>query len=141
MIANRGEDAAVLAVAAGAACLLLAAACSGGSSGDSSAGVAARDSSEGSSREPAGDTAGGAAPGKSGEGTTRVDPAVVTAQSEHMARNAMLALKVKSIGNAAAAVRSISATHDGVVKSMNERGTSPRISTATSTIQSSRSKP
>ena len=127
MIANRLFRRTTAAVAAGAACLLLAAACSGGSSGDSSSGVAARDSSGGGIREPAGDNAGGAATGKSGEGSTRVDPAVVTAQSEHMARNAMLALKVKSIGNAAAAVRSISATHDGVVLSENIGGSNGEI--------------
>ena len=127
MIANRLFRRTTTGVAAGAACLLLAAACSAGSSGDSSAGSAQRDSSAGSVREPAGDTAGGAGTAKSGEGTSRVDPAVVTAQSEHMARNAMLALKVKSIGNAAASVRAISATHGGVVLSENIGGSNGEI--------------
>jgi hypothetical protein len=128
MIANRQFRRTTAAVAAVAACLLLAAACSGGSSGDSSAGDAARDVASGSAREPATDGA-GADPGKANENGTRVDPAVVSAQtqSEHIARNAMLALKVKAIGNAAASVRAISATHGGMVLSENIGSTSGEI--------------
>lgn len=109
------------ALAAGAAALLLAAACSG-SGGDSSSAGAARDSAGAEAQPPgaAQDRPGGTAKGGSGTGSAgRVDPAVVAAQSEYLARSAMLALEVKSISAAAASVRSISAANDGIVLSEN----------------------
>ena len=122
MIGDRRPRSARLLLAVGAlSLLLLNAACSSGS--DSQRGgaepaigapPAQRDSSGGDER--AGDKG---APGAGGGPVTSVDPAVVARQSERLVRSALLALEVKSIGGAAAAVRSVSAAHGGLVLSEN----------------------
>jgi hypothetical protein len=121
MNVNRHLRRTTAALVAGAAALLLAASCSGSGSGSGdSAEPAARGSAGAEAQPPSAgqDRSGGAAKGGPGTGSVgRVDPAVVTAQSEYLARSAMLALKVKSISAAAASVRSISAANDGIVLS------------------------
>jgi hypothetical protein len=115
------------ALAAGAAALLLAAACSG-AGGDSSE-PAARNNAGSEAQPPSAgqDRSAGAKGGSDTGSVGRVDPAAVTAQSDYLARSAMLALKVKSIAAAAASVRSISTAHDGVVlsESIGDGGETP----------------
>lgn len=115
------------ALAAGAAALLLAAACSG--AGSDSSEPAARNNAGSEAKPPSAgqDRSGGAKGGSDTGSVGRVDPAAVTAQSEYLARSAMLALKVKSIAAAAASVRSISTAHDGVVlsESIGDGGETP----------------
>jgi uncharacterized protein DUF4349 len=118
------------ACAAAAACAVLVAACSGGaSSSGSDAAVGSPAQSGGASRDVASEggqyATDGAKGGRSGSGA--VDPAVLAAQSEHMIRSAMLALTVKSIAGAAASVRSVSASHGGIVLSENIGGSGGEI--------------
>ena len=128
MNVNRHLRRTTAALVAGAAALLLASACSGSGS-DSSTGAVARDSAGSEAQPPSAgqDRSGGAKGGSDNGSFGRVDPAAVTAQSEYLARSAMLALKVKSIAAAAASVRSISAAHDGVVlsESIGDGGETP----------------
>jgi hypothetical protein len=123
MNVNRHLRRTTAALAAGAAALLLAAACSGSGS-DSSAG-AARDSAGTEAKPPSAgqDRSGSTAKGGSDTGSAdRVDPAVVAAQTDYLARSASLAIEVKSIAGAAASVRSISTANDGIVLSENIGG-------------------
>lgn len=117
------------AFAAAAACAVLVAACSGDtSSSGSDAAAGATAQSGGASRDVASEgqyATDDAKGGRSGSGA--VDPAVLAAQSEHMIRSAMLALTVKSISGAAASVRSVSASHGGIVLSENIGGSRGEI--------------
>jgi hypothetical protein len=128
MNVNRHLRRTAAAIVAGAAALLLASACSGSSS-DSSAGTVARDGAGTEAQPPSAgqDRSGGARGGSDTGSVGRVDPAAVTAQTEYLARSAMLAVKVKSIAAAAASVRSISAAHEGVVlsESIGDGGETP----------------
>jgi hypothetical protein len=125
---NRHLHRTTAALVAAAAALLLASACSGSTS-DSAGGAVDRDSAGSQAQPPSAEQdRSGSAKGGSDKGSFgRVDPAAVTAQSEYLARSAMLALKVKSIAAAAASVRSISAAHDGVVlsESIGDGGETP----------------
>ena len=128
MNVNRHLRRTTAALVAGAAALLLASACSGSGS-DSSTGAVARDSAGSEAQPPSAgqDRSGGAKGGPDNGSFGRVDPAAVTAQSEYLARSAVLALKVKSIAAAAASVRSISTAHDGVIlsESIGDGGETP----------------
>lgn len=118
MIANRLFRRTAGVLAAGAAALVLVSACSAGSSDTSSGSAGAPQPNQNGST--ARDSAGKEAkPG----GSQAIDPAALAAPSDYMVRSAMLALRVKSIASAAAAVRSISASFDGLVLSENIGGT------------------
>lgn len=113
-------------LAAAAASAVLLAACSGGGS-DSSGGEpavgSAPDQGGSVSRDSGGKTQEGSGnAAKPGQADSAVDPARLTAVTEHMIRSARLALTVKSIASAAASVRSISAANQGVVLSENIGG-------------------
>jgi hypothetical protein len=117
------------ALAAAAACAVLVTACSGtaGNSGSDAAGGSTVESG-GAPRDAAPEgkyATDGSATRRSGAGA--VDPAVLAAQSEHMVRSAMLALTVKNIAGAAASVRSVSASHGGIVLSENIGGSGGEI--------------
>lgn len=111
------------------------AACSGNSSGDSSNGSPGGSSGgsaveEDSSGQPGivsrdasgapddGTPANGPASGPA-KGPGSVDPAVLTAPGSTLARRATVALKVKSLAQTVAAVRSLSVASDGVVLAEN----------------------
>ena len=116
---------ALLAVAAASAVLL--AACSGGGSDSSGGGEpavgSAPDQGGSVSRDSSGKTQEGSGnAAKPGQADSAVDPARLTAVTEHMIRSARLALTVKGIASAAASVRSISAANQGVVLSENIGG-------------------
>lgn len=124
MIANRLFRRTAGVLAAGAAALVLVSACSAGSDTSS----AGRDTSSGSAGAPQPNQDGSTARDSAGKeakpgGSPAVDPAALAAPSDYMVRSAMLALRVKSIASAAAAVRSISASYDGLVLSENIGGT------------------
>jgi hypothetical protein len=104
-----------------AALLAGTAACGGGSDNGTSSGSAAGGA-------PNSARSGGAAELKSGTGAgtdaAKVAPVVVTPSSQYLARRAQLSLKVKSIAQAAAAVRSASAAAGGLILAENIGGSS-----------------
>lgn len=105
-----------------AALLAGTAACGGGSDNGTSSGSAAGGAPS-SAR-----SGGGAAELKSGTGAgtdaAKVAPVVVTPSSQYLARRAQLSLKVKSIAQGAAAVRSASAAAGGLILAENIGGSS-----------------
>ncbi|HEY7721129.1 MAG TPA: DUF4349 domain-containing protein [Pedococcus sp.] len=117
-------------LAAAAASAVLLSACSGGGSdsGGETAAGSAPDQGGSVSRDAGGDVREGsgtaAKPAQPGQPGGTVDPARLTAVTEHMVRSARLALTVKSIAAAASSVRSISAANQGIVLSENIGGSS-----------------
>ncbi|HEY7718161.1 MAG TPA: DUF4349 domain-containing protein [Pedococcus sp.] len=131
----------ILTVAAAAALIGLTG-CAGGDSGSGDNAASAQGGAPAQSgaepASPGGFSRDGSAEGGSGQGGTdaggkaspgsgAVDPARLAAPSDYLVRNAMLALRVKSISAAAGQVRAVSAAHGGMVLSENIGGSSGDI--------------